>query len=272
MSLSHLRPLSFGEILDGAFVLYRRHFAVFFTTALIPLLPVALLWGAFGLVSGGGMDVEGTAAAVTFLVAYPVMIVGMLLMWGALIHETAQAVEGRPVDRAEAYRTAFRRMLPMLGASILFFFLAGLGLLLLVVPMFLVMIALFAVWQVVVIEERGPLEALSRSRELARGAWGRIFGIQVVSYIIVMIPAMLVGMVTGMAMFGAMMASGDPDAAAGMVGWLTAANNVLSMLVSALTTPFMTAALTLLYYDRRVRTEALDLVLATEELDAARAV
>ncbi|HEX2190137.1 MAG TPA: hypothetical protein VHG51_14615 [Longimicrobiaceae bacterium] len=268
MSLGHLRPLSFGEILDGAFVLYRRHFAVFFTTALIPLLPVALLWGAFGLVTGGTLEMGNAATAVAFAVAYPVMIVGMLLMWGALVHEAGQAAEGRPIDRAEAYRVAFRRMLPMLGAAILFTLLAAVGFLLLVVPAFLVMIALFGVWQAVILEEKGPVEAIRRSRELARGAWGRIFGIEVVSYIIVMIPGMLVGTVTGIAMFGALMASGDPEAASGAVGWFSAVNNVLSLLLSALTTPFMVAALTLLYYDRRVRTEALDLELATERLGA----
>lgn len=268
MSLGHLRPLSFGEILDGAFVLYRRHFAVFFTTALLPLLPVALLWGVFGFVTGGDSAVDDAATALTLVAVYPVMIVGMLLMWGALVHQAGQAVEGRRVDRGEAFRVAFRRMLPMLGAGILFTFLAGLGFLLLIVPGVLVMIALFAVWQAVILEGKGPLEAIGRSRELARGAWGRIFGIEVVSYIIVMIPGMLVGTVTGIAMFGAMMASGDPDAVSGTMGWLGAVSNVLSILVSALTTPFMTAALTLLYYDRRVRTEALDLELAAERLGA----
>ncbi|HEV2146507.1 MAG TPA: hypothetical protein VGR37_03740 [Longimicrobiaceae bacterium] len=265
MSTSHLRPLTFGEILDGAFVIYRRHFATLFTTALIPLLPVALLWGAFGLVSGGN-QLDSAAAGLTFLLVYPVMIVGMLLMWGALIHETAQAVEGRAMDRAEAYRVAFRRMLPMVGTSILFVILFAIGLIALIIPAFLVMIMLFAIWQAVVIEGKGPLDAISRSRELARGAWGRVFGIQVVSYIIVMIPGMLVGTVTAVAMVGAMLATGDPDAASDAVGWFTAVNNVLSILVSALTTPFMAAALTLLYYDRRVRTDALDLEMATESL------
>ena len=36
MALSNLRPLSFGEILDSAFTLYRRNFATFVLTALIP--------------------------------------------------------------------------------------------------------------------------------------------------------------------------------------------------------------------------------------------
>lgn len=265
MSLSHLRPLSFGEILDGAFVLYRRHFTTFFTTAIIPLLPVALLWGVFGYLTGGSTELTASFGLL-FLAVYPVMIVGTMLVWGALIHETSRAVEGGSIDRSEAYRVSFRRMLPAIGAGILFTILSALGLVLLVVPGILVCIALFATWHAVVIEGRGPVEALSRSRELARGAWGRIFGVMVVAFIIIMIPSMLVGATTGAAMAGAMLSSGDPDAVAGAMGTFSAVNNVLSILLSALTTPFLTAALTVLYYDRRVRTEALDLEVATDRL------
>jgi hypothetical protein len=79
---------------------------------------------------------------------------------------------------------------------------------------------------------------------------------------------MLVGATAGAAMVGAALSSGDPDAVEGTMGLFSAVTNVLSILLSALTTPFMTAALTLLYYDRRVRTEALDLEMATERLGA----
>jgi hypothetical protein len=265
MSLSHLRPLSFGEILDGAFVLYRRHFSTFFTTAIIPLLPVALLWGVFGYLTGGAGEFTASFGLL-FLAVYPVMIVGTMLVWGALIHETSRAVEGGSIDRGEAYRVSLRRMLPGIAAGFLFLILCGLGMVLLIVPGILVCIALFATWHVVVIEGRGPVEALSRSRELARGAWGRIFGVMLVATIIIMIPSMLVGATTGAMLAGAVLTSGDPDAVAGAMGTFSAVNNVLSILLSALTTPFLTAALTVLYYDRRVRTEALDLEMATERL------
>lgn len=269
MSLSHLRPLSFGEILDGAFVLYRRHFTTFFTTAIIPLLPVALLWGVFGWLTGNMADLDDAASVFGFVAVYPLMLLGTMLMWGALVHETSRAVEGGAVDRGEAYRVSLRRLLPSLGAAVLFTLLAVVGLVLLVVPGILVMLALFATWHAVIIEGKGPVAALSRSRELARGAWGRIFGVLLVSYIIVMIPGMVVGVASGVAILGSAVASGDPEAAAGAMGWFTAVNNVLSILISALTTPFMTAAITLLYYDRRVRTEALDLEMATDRLGAA---
>jgi hypothetical protein len=267
MSTSHLRPLAFGEILDGAFVIYRRHFATLFVTALIPLVPTAVGMGAFGFFTAGTMEADAAAASAAGLfLLYPVMLLATAVMWAALIQETASAVEGRPVDRGAAYRAAFRRLLPLVAVSVVVFLLAALGFLLLIVPGILVMIALFAVWHVVVLEERGPLEALARSRELARGAWLRILGVWFVSWIIVMIPSLVVGTVAGAAAFGAMLASGDPDAAGAAVGWVGAATNVLSVLLSALTTPFMVAALTLLYYDRRVRTDAMDLEVEMENL------
>jgi hypothetical protein len=37
--LPHLRPLDTGEILDGAFRLYRKHFRAFLAAGLLPLSP-----------------------------------------------------------------------------------------------------------------------------------------------------------------------------------------------------------------------------------------
>ena len=44
MSHPQLRPLTFGEILDGTFALYRRNFLDFFLASLVPFVPVVLAW------------------------------------------------------------------------------------------------------------------------------------------------------------------------------------------------------------------------------------
>jgi Na+/proline symporter len=49
------------------------------------------------------------------------------------------------------------------------------------------------------------------------------------------------------------------------------AQQLLSLAVSILTAPFLPAVIVLLYYDRRVRTEALDVQLATGRLKLSRA-
>ena len=68
MPYTHIRPLEFGEVLDGAFALYRRHFVDFFLTALIPLAPFGIFYArlmadgaAFDPTAGDAMSVPGRA-------------------------------------------------------------------------------------------------------------------------------------------------------------------------------------------------------------------
>ncbi|MBV9775142.1 MAG: hypothetical protein JO040_14410 [Gemmatimonadetes bacterium] len=269
MSLSQLRPLSFAEILDGAFSIYRRHFATLFTTMLIPMLPVALLWAGFGVLAGALSAEEAETVANLFTMAMlPVSMLFNFFGTGALVWEVSQALQGGEVSRGEAYRRALRRFLPLIAATLITGLLFVLGLVFLIVPGILVLLMMFAVMQVVVIEGKGPLEALSRSRDLARGAWGHIALVVIVATIIVSLPGVLTGMLAGGITMFTILRGGNPGDVVRTTLWVTSMTNVLSTLISALTTPFFTAVVTLLYYDRRVRTEALDLEIATEELSA----
>jgi len=270
MSLSHLRPLNFGEILDGAFTLYRRHFSTMFLTTLIPFVPLLLYWAGFAAVvrTDAPEEIE-TATNLANLISIPLSLLPYFLVYGALIHQVARALEGALVERGEAYRVATRRLLPMLGAGLLAGLLAVLALPFLIVPAILVMIMFLFSSQAVVVEGKGPVEALKRSRALAKGSWGRIAGIWLLTMLIVMVPGSVVGgAVFAVAMGGAIL-SGNIEAMTVLPVWATTLANLLSTLVSALTTPFMVATLTLLYFDLRVRSEALDLQVATEGLAPA---
>lgn len=269
MSLSRLRPLDLGDILDGAFAIYRRHFSTLFVTMLIPLLPIAVLWAAFGVVVGvtGAADSENTLPAFN-LAMVPVSVILSLIGTAAVTWEVSRAVEGGEVSRSEAYRVAFQRLLPLLGATLLTGVLAMLGLILLIVPGILVMLMMFAVVQTVVIEGKGATEALSRSRALASGAWGKILLALVIATLIIMIPGMITGMVAGGITVFNVIRSGNPEDITRTTVWIPVVTNVLNTVVSSLTTPFFVGVVTLLYYDRRVRTEGLDLAAAAEELPA----
>lgn len=265
MAETQLRPMGFGEILDTAFTLYRRHFSTFFLTALLPNLPVALFWLYVGSVSASA-DPEQVSAlgSVVALLVLPYSLVAALLVWGGLIHGASRAFTGEPVSLGEGYRRALRRFFPLLGASVVALILIWLGSLLLVIPGILLGIMFFAVMQTVVIEEEGPISALGRSRELARGGWKRIFGILAITMIIVSMPS--IALFSGAGVLGAM----SPGAAEMMAdGTLGGAFQAGSVLVSALTLPFMVTSLVVLYYDRRVRSEGLDLEMAAEQIRPA---
>lgn len=265
MPPTHLRPLGLGEILDGAFTIYRRHFATLFSTGLIGFLPVVAYVGVvFPLVMMAEDEAAPWVEALLvggFFVLFPLIVVATVVMWGALVREVSQAYLGGDVSVRDGFAHAWRRFFPLLGAMILWGLAVGAGSMLCLVPGVLLAIMFFAFSPAVMLEGKGPVESLGRSRQLAERAWGTIFLTGLVIVLISYIPGMGLGtaFMVGIGVAGAV---GSDAAAMGMM----VAYQVLSLVVSALTTPFIAAGVVLLYYDRRIRTEALDLELAAGEL------
>lgn len=297
MALPPLRPLSFGEILDGAFTLYRRNFATFILTALIPTAVIAVA----ALALGGGMlaaaetgDTAGLMGAMmgAGLVVGIVAFASVLLMWGALTREAAQAYTGQSTSVGDGMRAGLGAILPLMGSGILSLIAMlvagiGVGLALAVVVgilaalggatavlgmlvafvgwMAFIMAAiglLFAITPAIVVEHAGPLEALERSYELARGALGRVIGLMVVTVLITYLPTLAVLAVTGG--FASAM---NPETLPTTQQLMT--QQVLGWAVGVLTTPFMVSVIVLQYFDRRVRTEALDVQMMADRLAVA---
>ena len=291
---THLRPLSFGEILDSAFSLYRRHFVPLFITTLIPLVPTSVVSG----ILTQQVAADSAAAPDSFSLALiPIVILGVLatvVMWAALAREVGEAWTGREVSVADGYRHGLRAFFPILGAAIVAYILivvafmfigivaailggvvggiagaavGGGAVAVVLVPIFILVLAaflvgvsaLFGVLPAIVIEKLGPFRAIGRSVSLARGALPRVTGIVMVAWLIVMLPLM-----GGMLLTGGFAAVTDPAAipSVGQV-WL---QQLVNSLIGALTTPFLVASIVILYFDRRVRTEALDVQLAADAL------
>jgi len=283
MSHALLRPLGAGEILDGAFTLYRRHFLTLFATALLAFLPMVLV-GAFFAPEIADPEQFGAGMALLLLTLVMVTAIG----WAALTRQIAQAVVEEEVSIGDGYRHGVRALLPLLGAAILAYVVITLiALVLAFVGVFVMLTfggeenpvlvallavlaglvflvgtiaALFAVPAAVVVEGRGPWQALKRSWQLARGAWLRVVGIALVAVLIVSLPSL--GLLAVGATTGLFSAAGDATA----TGAWAAVETALSSLIGALTYPFLVGAITLLYFDRRVRTEALDLEVAARDL------
>jgi hypothetical protein len=294
MPIPTLRPLGFGEILDGAFSLYRRNFGPFVLTALVPsigLLAGGLIYAvAHGEYLREGGDPATAAAAILgpFLLYIVLTSLATFVSWGALTRQAAQAFTGGPVSVPDGLKAGLRALLPMLGAG----FLAGLaigvvafgaGILAAVFAMVLgligaivmvigllvlsmLVITIFAgVAPAIVFEGKGPLSALTRSFDLVKGALWRTMGLVVVSVLIAYLPVVAVMFVTGTT---GMMT--NPTSAAAMPGaGALIAQQVLAWIAGVLTTPFMVSVFVLTYFDRRVRTEALDVQVMTESLAPA---
>ena len=240
---AHLRPLSPGEILDGAFTLYRRHFATFVATALLARGPLIAMWAFFVAFGGDDVHAPGVDALARVLAT-----LGLIVALGALTQQASAAYLGQPVTVDAGLAAARRHFFSLSGVLIVQWLAMTVGMILLVVPGLLAYAALFAVVPVVVLEKADAGRALWRTRDLSRQALGRVLVVVALLAVLTWLPViaapLLVGIGIGLA--------GGSGAAPGL-------QELLIQGVHAVTLPLQAAGVVLLYYDRRVRTEALDL-------------
>jgi hypothetical protein len=108
----------------------------------------------------------------------------------------------------------------------------------------------------IVVERLSAYRAIKRGFALAQGGQLRILGVVALSWILIFVPVMAVYFVTGTT---SMLL--DPEAlSSGVVSTgQVVVQQLLAVVASGFTTPFMVACILLLYYDQRVRREAFDL-------------
>jgi hypothetical protein len=172
------------------------------------------------------------------LLSAAISLVAVFWVQGALVRAVEDVRDGR-ADMTLG--ETFARVQPQLGSIIVGGILAGLGiffgLLLLVVPGLLLMTWWVLIIPVIVLEETSAGEAFGRSRELVKGyGWG-VFGVIVLTILLIIAFSIVLGIV--------LLPFED---------WLQSfLSNVIS---GTLTTPFIAVTWTLLYYRLREAKEA----------------
>lgn len=137
----------------------------------------------------------------------------------------------------------------------------GLGGLLLGIVLFAwVMIRIYFAMPIVVLERLGPGQALARSWRLTRGSWWRMFGIVLLTLVLVSVVTMLLSFPFSLLSTLPMLFMQDSSWAGVTNGAILYVGDVLA---HAITTSFTVAVTTLLYIDLRIRREGLDLKLHT---------
>lgn len=261
-----MRPLSFGEILDGAFTLLRRNFSALFGIALLPQIPVILFWLIAPALIDPASEGDVFLSAAPLLLS-PYSMLASLLIMGALTHAADVAYQGERPGMGSSLGRGLRRFLPLLAVSVLAWLATAVGFLLFVIPGLIVIAMCFALYAAVVIEGRGPLDAFGRSRRLSKGARMRILGVIVVSVLITYLPLMALWMFAGVSIgIGAALSAA---AISGTSVWLTSLMQACAIVIGSVTMPFLIIVTVLLYYDRRARTEAPDLESAVAALGTA---
>src|SRR5262245_54890753 len=259
-----LRPLTVGELLDRTFFLYRRHFLLFVGIAALPNL-IVLSFQLFQLVAAPrslGGTLMTLAWMLTMIVVYFVTIA---ISQGATIIAVSQIQLEREASASGAF-AAIRSRIGEIALVIL-----GMGLRIVLGFLFFIIpgVYLSIVWSltipVVVLERRGLSASLARSAELTRGHRGRIFLIYFLLLVLVYIVMILVQVpvMVGIAISSGANSTGDLPPSAEIIIALS------SFVTTSLVSPIVTIALSLVYYDERVRKEAFDLQHMLEAIDSS---
>jgi hypothetical protein len=258
-----LRPLSVGEILDGAFTAIRRYprtvLGLSAATAAVQQLLGLLVdvsTGGFASPTATGLNGLGTVSGVVTAVLNAVLAT---LLVGMLTLVIGDAVIGRRTP----LRVVWERLRPLSWRLLLAAFLAAvlpwLGLVALIVGGVLLWVALSFTTPALVLERLTVRQALRRSWRLTMASFWRVFGIRLLAWLIAgVLGAILAipGLLIAFAVSAHSLSTGDIGVAAEV------AVRIASFLANAITLPFIAGVTALLYIDCRMRTEALDVTLA----------
>lgn len=262
-------PMSVGQILDRAFVLYRHNFARFIAIVAIVQVPVNLLMVVVRRILPQLAAGTATSAPELFLLSMfglllllVLMIPAQQLSIGALAKCVSESYLGNEATVGQVYRFVWPKLWRLLGATLL--------VLLIVIPscLFLVPGVMFYVWfmltsQTIVIEDHGAIEGMTRSKSLIEGNFWKALGLFVVVFVI----AWIVGYVFKYA--------GDL-----ITQWTGVKDPLLLILITqpflligeVLVAPISGAALILLYYDLRIRKEGFDLEMLARTMGSEMSV
>lgn len=255
-----LRPLSTSELLDRTFHLYRNNFLVFAGIAALPQLVVLALQLAFsGLVFTGVLGSVGgfmlASSGAIFLIAVSSFI-AVEIAHAATVMAVSNLHLERPATIALAYAAARSSLLRVIGITIAVAIALGVGFMLLIVPGVYLALAWSLTIPVTVLEGGGLNASTRRSKSLTQGSKGRIFVIYLLIIVLVWVVSTLIQLLLLLPLRA--FAIHDASTSTALSYALQSAGGFLS---TCLVGPLATIALTLIYYDQRVRKEGFDLQL-----------
>jgi hypothetical protein len=221
-----VNPLSgvFGE----AWELYKAHWRHFFMIALV----VFVILAAIGILLTWLLGWLGV------IISAIISIAGTFWLQGALIKAVSDVRDGRAdLSASETFEAVYPKLGTIVVTGILLGIAIAIGLALLIVPGLILITIWIAVIPAIVLEDRGIGESFGRSRELVRGYGWNVFGVIVLTLLILIGVGIIVGIVL------------SP-----LAEWL---GSLIQQLVSTtIVTPFVATIWTLVYYRLKGREDA----------------
>jgi hypothetical protein len=297
-----LRPLGLGELLDGAVAVVRGYpRPALGLAAIIALVTTAINIGLLAFAFRPFLELDEAAieagdtdallgavgpAVAGFGLTLVLSILGGTIMTGAITAVVGKAVLGEPLTFGETWKQVRGQLPRLLALAVLVVLLCSgvvvlsfaVGIALIAVNGWLALIggplmlaslaaAVYLYYRLVlapcamVLERAGILSSLRRSGVLVKGDWWRVFGILLLTALIAGIVGQIVQ--APFAILGTGGPSGLFDPGDELFGLRYLTMSALGQgFAATLVTPFSAGVLALLYVDRRMRAEGLDVALA----------
>lgn len=277
-SLPQLRPLSMGQIMDQAIRLYRRNFVAF--VGIVALVQVPILAVQFLITltllnaDAGSNSLGGLFDLNTLLTFFLSFILVQGLGTAAMTRAVSDNYLGEKTGSLRAFRKIGSSWLSLIGALIVAG-LVGIGIFIWAfIPIvgwltgwtmliFLSLIVVPFIAPVIILEDAGASGAWRRAWDLARQRFWWIIGfflvLTIFNWLVVVGPTLLLDFVF---VFTLIDSISDPTTAVLVNSVIT---SLITLFFNLIYLPFQLAAITLVYFDLRVRTEAFDLVLLSQD-------
>lgn len=258
MSRYEIKTLSIGGILDQTVSVVKDHFGILLAIAAVVYVPYGLINGFIYMTvmppqptppfEPSVMEEYQEGAIRAALMTAPVsLLFGIVstIANGAMVWAVAQTYLGEEVTFGTAWGQGFRRALPLIGTGILYGLAVFGGTLLCIIPGLI-----FAYWfmlyaQTVMLEGLSGSAALSRSKALIKGNFGKVF-----------VLSLLIGVISGVI---------------GAIGGLIPQPHVgvvIQVAMQAVIVMFSAAAMTVFYFSCRCEHEDFDLMRLAAAVEA----
>ena len=236
------RELSIEEILALTFDIYSRNFIIFF----VPFLIAGLISGILSvpilsyLSEISKIDFTGpsdvvwsqfwnfvlTFVALAFILGIISWIIGNVIS-GVCVKCASDLIEKGKASLGESFNFTVCKLPSLLIATLITGILTALGFIALIVPGIIIYIMFYLVIPVIMIENVGALDSLSRSRRLVNNRWLKTF-----------VLALIVGLVIGIAAFVVSL----------IMAPLGIYRSLVSSIITAFVQPIIPISLTVYYY------------------------
>jgi hypothetical protein len=262
-----LRPLDIGQKIDAAIKLTMRNFGTLATIVLLVAAPVQVLTVlvtvstlpddyTVGDSFGGGTATPETGTDVSTGFWVGQIIVSLLALFVYLLTTAGcfkaigHAYLGDRTTWQDSLGFATSRLHSVLWVSVLVGLATIAGFIALIIPGIYLAVAFSLALPVLLLENKKGGSALGRSRKLVSGRWWRVFGVLLAGYILA---SVIAGIVQGLLAALMFVAVGDDSVMSVIL------SGIAGLAGQVITTPFVAALVTVVYFDLRVRKEAFDL-------------